>query len=196
MNRQLSVCKMETMMVMGTIAPLTVTLAVAMTAMTAMLLLVQVLWKIPAIASISVRDGSITSVDTDGDGFSVPIDCDDSDATVNPDADEYCDGVDNNCDGLTDEEDSIDATIWYIDVNSDGYGEDNTFNELSCEQPDGYVDNADDCEPFDAESYPSATEIPDDGIDQDCDGSDTSSSSPEEPSSEPSEEPGWRRTFR
>ena len=134
-------------------------------------------------------DGSITSVDADGDGFSVPIDCDDSDATVNPDADEYCDGVDNNCDGLIDGEDSIDAIIWYIDVDGDGYGEDNNFNELSCEQPDGYVDNADDCEPFDAESFPSATEIPNDGIDQDCDGSDTSSSEPsEEPSGEPSSE--------
>ena len=133
-------------------------------------------------------DGSITSVDSDGDGFSIPIDCDDADASINPDADEYCDEIDNNCDGLTDGDDSIDATLWYIDVDSDGYGEDNNFNELSCEQPDGYVDNADDCNPFDAESYPGATEVPDDGIDQDCDGSDSSASEPsEEPASEPSE---------
>ena len=30
-------------------------------------------------------------------------DCDDTDPEVNPDADEVCDGVDNNCDGVTDD---------------------------------------------------------------------------------------------
>ena len=135
-------------------------------------------------------DGSMTSVDSDGDGFSIPIDCDDADASVNPDADEYCDGVDNNCDGLTDGDDSLDATLWYIDVDGDGYGEDNNFNEFSCTQPDGYVDNADDCDPFDPSSYPGATEILEDGIDQDCDGNDSiSSGDTSEPSADPSSEP-------
>ena len=47
--------------------------------------------------------------DNDGDGYFTgfactgPIDCDDDDATVNPGEEEICDGVDNDCDGLSDE---------------------------------------------------------------------------------------------
>ena len=42
------------------------------------------------------------SADADGDGY-LSDDCDNNDAAINPGADEYCDGVDNNCDGQTDE---------------------------------------------------------------------------------------------
>ncbi len=55
--------------------------------------------------------------DDDGDGYcegtecsdgSTPGDCDDDDDDVHPDATESCyDGVDNNCDGLTDGEDEV-----------------------------------------------------------------------------------------
>jgi len=41
--------------------------------------------------------------DLDGDGYAPPEDCDDSDASVHPGALEQCDGLDNDCDGLTDE---------------------------------------------------------------------------------------------
>lgn len=45
-------------------------------------------------------------VDVDGDGYDTPADCDDEDETVNPDAAEDCDdGVDNNCNGVTDGDD-------------------------------------------------------------------------------------------
>jgi len=40
--------------------------------------------------------------DGDGDGYSVCVDCDDSDATTYPGATEACDFLDNDCDGLVD----------------------------------------------------------------------------------------------
>jgi len=43
--------------------------------------------------------------DQDGDGFTSDVDCDDTNAAINPAATEVCDGVDNDCDGLVDGED-------------------------------------------------------------------------------------------
>ena len=42
-------------------------------------------------------------VDIDGDGFNSSVDCNDNDASINANATEICDGVDNNCDGIVDE---------------------------------------------------------------------------------------------
>ena len=45
-------------------------------------------------------------------------DCDDADATVYPDAEEICDDLDNNCNGLIDDEDPLvngpNITIWIL----------------------------------------------------------------------------------
>jgi hypothetical protein len=46
---------------------------------------------------------SLGEEDVDQDGFFVPDDCDDNDENVNPEAEEICDGRDNNCDGAPDE---------------------------------------------------------------------------------------------
>ena len=40
-------------------------------------------------------------VDEDGDGFTDCEDCDDTDPNTYPGAEERCDGIDNNCDGMT-----------------------------------------------------------------------------------------------
>ena len=46
-------------------------------------------------------------VDNDGDGFNSSVDCNDNDASINANATEWCDGIDNNCNGVVDEGCSI-----------------------------------------------------------------------------------------
>jgi hypothetical protein len=95
--------------------------------------------------TVSANSGTAV-VDADGDGVPVPEDCDDSDPSVYPGATEIAgDGIDQDCDGVTDEG----------DVDGDG---------------DGFI--AGDCDPNDATVFPGATEIAHDGIDQNCNGHD------------------------
>ena len=100
-------------------------------------------------------------------------DCDDADATVNPDADELCNGVDDDCDGSVDEDSAVDAATWYADTDADGYG-DAASPAAACSEPSGHVADDADCDDTDATAYPgsTATETPGDGVDQDCDGLD------------------------
>ena len=112
-------------------------------------------------------DTATEPVDADGDGFTSDQDCDDGDAAIHPDADEVCDGIDNDCDGLIDN-DAIDASTWYADGDGDGWGYE-TATLTACEAPSGFVDGFGDCEDDDPDSYPGAPERCD-GIDNDCDG--------------------------
>jgi hypothetical protein len=107
--------------------------------------------------------------DADGDGFGNPAqsivacskpsgyvlnnsDCDDTNPNINPN------------------------TVWFEDKDADGYSTGNTITQ--CKQPEGYVlasnlaGSDEDCDDENPEIYPGATEIPNDGIDQDCDGED------------------------
>ncbi len=112
-------------------------------------------------------DSQPPCVDTDGDGWCLPQDCDDSDAEAHPEASESCDGSDNDCDGSIDENDAADASTWYGDSDGDGYGG-SQFTALACQPPAGYVSNSDDCDDLDPASYPGAPELCDEA-DNDCD---------------------------
>jgi len=107
--------------------------------------------------------------DLDHDGFK-DDDCDDSNAAVYPGAPERCDGLDDNCDGQVDEG-ATDAPTYYADADGDGYGAaDNSLT--ACSMPDGYVDNADDCNDASTAYHPGAPDESCDAPDDyNCDGS-------------------------
>jgi hypothetical protein len=119
-------------------------------------------------ATYAARREALT--DGDGDGFAKEDECDDEDATVNPDAPEACDGRDQDCDGEVDE-DSPDAATWYADRDGDGWGA--AADALqACDAPAGYTGDATDCDDTDGATHPDAEDAPYDGIDQDCAGGD------------------------
>lgn len=109
--------------------------------------------------------------DNDSDGFTSDVDCDDNNPNVNPEAEEICDNIDNNCDGQIDENQTF--LSWWIDSDNDGFGEGPMESRIvDCKQPQGYVQNYDDCDDSNPNINPNAQEIPDNGIDEDCDGMD------------------------
>ena len=70
-------------------------------------------------------------------------DCDDLDSARHPEAEEVCNEVDDDCDGEVDED--LPVFDWYLDLDLDGYGD--VADTISgCAAPEGYVDNADDCD--------------------------------------------------
>lgn len=77
-------------------------------------------------------------------------DCDDTSRFTHPGAVEECDGEDNDCDGLVDDDDrgdldADDAGTFWLDVDGDGLGRPYT-GAAWCAAPEGWVDNDDDCD--------------------------------------------------
>ncbi len=120
--------------------------------------------------------------DADGDGFgdagsevqscataaglvTNDSDCDDTDAALHPGASETCDGIDNDCDGETDEDGQ---RVWYVDADGDGWGDRDATIE-DCAQPSGATSEAGDCDDADPDAWPGNEEVCDE-IDNDCDG--------------------------
>jgi len=112
-------------------------------------------------------DGDLHDWEVDDDGDAVDEcgpdgvlatgdeDCDDTDPAIHPSVTEAaCDYIDNNCDG--------DLHDWEIDDDGDGWDE--------C-GPDGVLATGDeDCDDADPLIRPDRTELPCNGIDDDCDG--------------------------
>ena len=121
-----------------------------------------------------VEPGAEVTYDNDGDGYTDTEDCDDANPLVYPSAPEICDGVDNNCDGTlpTDEDDADgDGYGSMADDDGDGFIDTLPSADMSCDGP-LEIDNAFDCNDADGTVNPGATEVANDGIDQDCDGQD------------------------
>ena len=111
--------------------------------------------------------------DTDGDGYgdllndslacNLPAgyvtdstDCDDTNNLIYPTAEDICNAVDDNCNGLMDE-DALFFT-WYFDFDGDNFG-DITIDSVSCFDLTGYVLDNSDCNDADAEINPDVIEI-------------------------------------
>ncbi len=115
-----------------------------------------------------VDDDAVASCDPVVGAVRQGGDCDDHNNTIYPGADEYCDSVDQDCDGEVDDADAVDATTWFGDSDEDGYGDIDDPVE-ACSQPDGAVGNPGDCDDRNDTINPGAIEVCD-GVDQDCDG--------------------------
>jgi arylsulfatase A-like enzyme len=98
------------------------------------------------------------------------LDCNDTLNTINPVANEICDGIDNDCDGVIDDADAgvIGQTAWYADIDEDGYG-DAATEIISCFAPLGYIAIFGDCNDNTAMITIGGIEICN-GMDDDCDG--------------------------
>jgi len=79
-------------------------------------------------------------------------DCDDGLDEVNPEGQEICNDLDDDCNGTIDD-DASDALSFYADDDEDGYGDPDDITQ-ACSVPEGYVDNDFDCDDADAERNP------------------------------------------
>jgi len=106
-----------------------------------------------------LRDAAARGRDCDGDGVA------DVCALFDACADCNADGRLDVCDGP-----SL-CEPYHRDADGDGFG-DPTMAIAACDAPTGHVADASDCDDGASSVFPRASEIPGDGIDQDCAGSD------------------------
>src|SRR5690606_7416351 len=88
--------------------------------------------------------------------------CDDTDPAIHPGATEIpVDGIDQDCDG---------EELCYFDGDGDGFGDQlQGSSDLTC-STGSLATVGGDCNDADGSVHPGATDLPADGIDQDCNG--------------------------
>ena len=138
---------------------------------------------------LTVSAKCVLFIDRDGDGFGgekevfdydcpgddIPTgysrkggDCNDNNRYVNPKADELCNGIDDNCDGITDPKNSKDCNRYYKDLDYDGAGTDE-YQCLCVSEGDFRALERGDCNDNNPKVHPEAREICN-GIDDNCNG--------------------------
>lgn len=113
------------------------------------------------------NDGQIDEfVDWDGDGFNqCSGDCNEYNALINASVTETCNFADDNCNGIIDE--GLLMLPYYTDGDNDGFGFGGAL--AFCTDPGfGFSSLNTDCDDGNEWVNPNAIEIPDNGIDDDC----------------------------
>ena len=95
-------------------------------------------------------------------------DCNDADDSIYPGADEFCNGIDDDCNFKTDEEGTLGCDIFYLDEDSDGYGLTDYFKCLCAAEGAYKTLTKDDCDDTDPTIHPKHPEICADGKDNNC----------------------------
>ncbi|HCH66790.1 MAG TPA: hypothetical protein DFR83_28565, partial [Deltaproteobacteria bacterium] len=122
----------------------------------------------PSPVSATDTGPDITTRDSDNDGFPDVADCGPADPTVYPGARELCNRIDDDCDGIPDNN-PVDPILLYADVDGDGFGDADTVFE-GCRAGDGETTRPNDCDDHDATVNPDEREVCWTGKDEDCDG--------------------------
>jgi len=107
--------------------------------------------------------------DSEPDKSAIAGDCNDMNAVINPGVMEVCDKVDNNCDGLIDEEGATGCVLLYEDKDNDTFGEPASQKCLCGLSGDYTAEEFGDCDDTDPDVGPQMTELCDDK-DNNCDG--------------------------